>query len=712
MRESRRVSYLSVKAGATLLLLLICVAPAFSAPPQVWVVSSLERVRPDTPAESDTNIELYAAKGEYESFQIIVTAPAGGLTGVNVIAEDLQGPAAAVIPVDNVTLYREHYVYVSHVGDYGINRSEGPGWYPDGLIPFVDPTTGNDLTGAELDAVPFDLAAGQNQPIWIDVFVPRTVTSGHYAATFTVTSDQGESTVSLALTVWDMVLPLRPSLKSSIGITGDYQVRGEELLRHRLMPRPVALSDEADFIDHYGLSTVNLGFWSGADLHTCAMSPPPSAGSVATAKAQHDSRLDMYAYIADEIGGCAGLDETIKAYARSLHASDVDCLITMAPRPSLYDDDSGSGRSAVDIWVVLPKMYDGAPSEVAFVLDKGDEVWSYNDLNQDDYSPKWLLDFAPINYRIQPGFVNQSLGLTGILYWRADLWTADPWNDVNGYSSAYPGEGMLLYPGAEVGVSGVCPSMRLKWLRDGVEDYELIQLLKDGGWPEFALGMAAQVGTDWTNWTRDPAVLETARRQLGDSYGRVFYDVGGDHWAFAAIMAAYNAGIVGGYPDGSYQPDWDLSRSQMAVFIARSLVTPTGEAGVEAYDPPATPTFWDVPTHFWSYPHIELLHELGVVGGYPDGAYRPNKDVTRDQMAVYIARGIADPIGEDGLVGYAPPAESSFSDVAVDHWARRYIEYVAEEEVVFGYPDGFYRPQRRVTRDQMAVFISRAFHLM
>jgi hypothetical protein len=81
-------------------------------------------------------------------------------------------------------------------------------------------------------------------------------------------------------------------------------------------------------------------------------------------------------------------------------------------------------------------------------------------------------------------------------------------------------------------------------------------------------------------------------------------------------------------------------------------------------------------------------------------------------MAVYIARSITDPIGEDGLIGYMPPAESSFSDVAVAHWARKYIEYVAEQEVVFGYPDGFYRPQRKVTRDQMAVFISRAFHLM
>jgi hypothetical protein len=56
--------------------------------------------------------------------------------------------------------------------------------------------------------------------------------------------------------------------------------------------------------------------------------------------------------------------------------------------------------------------------------------------------------------------------------------------------------------------------------------------------------------------------------------------------------------------------------------------------------------------------------------------------------------------------------DATFRDVPVDHWARRHIEYVADEEVVSGYPDGFYRPQRKVTRDQMAVFIARAFHLL
>jgi hypothetical protein len=159
------------------------------------------------------------------------------------------------------------------------------------------------------------------------------------------------------------------------------------------------------------------------------------------------------------------------------------------------------------------------------VLTKGDAVWSYNTLVQDAYSPKWEIDFDPINFRIQPGFINQSLNLSGLLYWRVDRWPADPWNDINNagtYSSAnYPGEGMLVYPGKQVGVAGVVGSMRLKWLRDGVEDYDYLQILKNLGKADLALEVARSVGPDWTKWTRDSAAVEAARLKLGETISQL-----------------------------------------------------------------------------------------------------------------------------------------------------------------------------------------------
>jgi hypothetical protein len=49
--------------------------------------------------------------------------------------------------------------------------------------------------------------------------------------------------------------------------------------------------------------------------------------------------------------------------------------------------------------------------------------------------------------------------------------------------------------------------------------------------------------------------------------------------------------------------------------------------------------------------------------------------------------------------------------VAADYWSYAHIEYCAAEEIVAGYPDGTYKPTRSVTRDQMAVYIARAFAL-
>lgn len=190
-----------------------------------------------------------------------------------------------------------------------------------------------------------------------------------------------------------------------------------------------------------------------------------------------------------------------------------------------------------------------------------------------------------------------------------------------------------------------------------------------------------------------------------------FSDVAPDYWAFGEIEACAESGVVQGYGGGTYQPTWQVTRAQMAVFIARALVAPEGDAGLENWQAPATASFSDVGTSFWCYKHVEYLNAQQVVEGYPDRTYRPTGIVTRDQMAVYVSRAIADPTGEAGLVGYTPPDAPSFDDVPRSHWAYRHIEFAHSRDVVFGYDDGYYRPDNAVTRAQMAVYVARAFDL-
>jgi len=532
----------------------------------------------------------------------------------------------------------------------------------------------------------------------------------------------------------------------------------------------------------------------------------------------------------------------------------------------------------------LPKIYDVFVYDVWEALAKGDRCWSYNALVQDGYTPKWQIDFAAINYRIQPGFINQSLGLTGLLYWAIDRWTDDTWNSpIGGYSEHYPGEGLLVYPGAEAGLTGVAPCMRLKYLRDGVDDYDYIQLLKNRGYGEWALDIARTVGPDWTNWTRDPAVLEAARIELGNmldtlpdsppptadlsgspasgavpltvqftdqsagypaywhwSFGdgtisfernpihtyqtqgtytvslTVANEAGSDtvmrtdyirvtappppvafhglptlgqapltvsfadespgdpiswHWQFGDgatstdqhpsheyaapgaytvkltmtnpdgtgsqtkeryvwvafsdapltpepsfwaaryIIACAAANVVRGYEDGLYHPEIEITRDQMAVYIARALLMPNGDAGIP--DPESPPTFSDVPPDHWAYKQIEYAASQKVVQGYPDGSYRPDAVVDRGQMAVYIARALVAPNGDDGIHDAGPDA--TFPDVPGESgewdWCWKHVEYLYLRYVVTGYLDGRYHPEFPVTRDLMSAYITWGFEL-
>lgn len=487
-------------------------------PYAVWTTDALTRVGPtDTPRDRP-DIAIAAARGEYESFQIVVSGGTSAVSEIDLTVADLVGPGGAVIPSSQVTLYREHYVEIGRNSPHdetGANLPLPPGTYPDALIPFVDPDTGEALDGS-LRAAGAGVAPQRNQPYWVDVLVPRTAVAGDYRGTYTVTSDLGSHQASITLTVYDFDLPARPALQSTFLNWSGAESVNRELLRHRLMPggsRPGPENDPR----LASVNARNVAFYSGADQETCTMSPPPSADALTARAAQlGQPGVLLYNYTADEIDDCVGLEERLRDWATALHEAGVAQLVTMTPRRALFSD--GAGGHEVDIWVVLPKMYDAAPATTVAAMDLGMQVWSYNTLVQDDYSPKWLIDFDPANFRVQPGFLNQSLGLTGLLYWRADNWvTDDPWTDVYTFEGEYPGEGLLVYPGEAVGMAGgAAPSMRLKWLRDGVDDYDYIAMARAAGGTDEVAEIVGSVGTGWDSWSADHTRLTDARSGLAE----------------------------------------------------------------------------------------------------------------------------------------------------------------------------------------------------
>jgi len=502
---------------------LVFSAATCAAAPITWVVPSLTRVGQTDGAGSTQSITLYAARGESQSFQVVVQAPAGGLTNVNVSVSDLTGPSGAAIPSSyQITLYSAHYITVRNGSPNlgGLNQPLPPGLFPDALIPFNDPVTHAPLTGATYTAAPFSLAAGHNQPIWIDIAVPRTATPGAYTGVVSVTSTQGTVTNALTLNVWHFTLPVSPTLQSSFGYhppRNGVKAHEELLIAHRIMPFQINAADSPSLAS-IGLNVTGLPFFSTENLSNCTLSAAPSATSIAASIATYAAGLNHYIYAADEIDPCLSNSGFVSALAQwtvNTHAAGSQTLVTATPHPALYDD--GTGKSIVDIWAMLPKMYLKAGSNIAGVLARGNKIWMYNALVQDSFSPKWEVDFAPINYRIMPGFDAQVFGFTGMLYSGVDAWTADPWNDLDNPEGGFHfnGEDILVYPGAQAGVAGVVPSMRLKYLRDGVNDFEYIQMLKDQGQGAWAMGLVNSVVTDWTTWSKDPVLIESVRQQMG-----------------------------------------------------------------------------------------------------------------------------------------------------------------------------------------------------
>jgi hypothetical protein len=187
-----------------------------------------------------------------------------------------------------------------------------------------------------------------------------------------------------------------------------------------------------------------------------------------------------------------------------------------------------------------------------------------------------------------------------------------------------------------------------------------------------------------------------------------FADVPAGFWAYAQIEGCVAAGIVQGYTESSYCPDLAVTRDQMAAYIARAVAG--GESSVPGFA--GTPSFPDVTEGFWALKYVEYAVDEGVVTGYDDGRYHPEYEVNRAQMAIYVARAMLAPSGEAGLADYLPSDPRNFPDVPSDYLAYPHIEYCAEHGVVGGYDDGLYHPEIVVTRDQMAVYVAKAFDLV
>jgi hypothetical protein len=101
------------------------------------------------------------------------------------------------------------------------------------------------------------------------------------------------------------------------------------------------------------------------------------------------------------------------------------------------------------------------------------------------------------------------------------------------------------------------------------------------------------------------------------------------------IELAYELGIVNGYPDRTFHPDADISRSEMTAMILRAL----GWEKLAQSAAAAKPVYPDqAEIAPWAMGYALLAHQTGIIKGYSDGTFRPLASTTRSQAAVLVAR--------------------------------------------------------------------------
>ena len=149
-----------------------------------------------------------------------------------------------------------------------------------------------------------------------------------------------------------------------------------------------------------------------------------------------------------------------------------------------------------------------------------------------------------------------------------------------------------------------------------------------------------------------------------------------------------------GYPDGTVQPNGEITRAEVATIFFRLLKDDVREKYFTK-----TNDFSDVSRDDWFNNPVSTMAELGIVKGYPDGTFRPNEPITRAEFAAIAAR-------FDASTRYG---ETRFTDVA-GHWAIREIAKAYNNGWIKGYPDNTFRPNRNITRAEAMTLINRVLN--
>lgn len=541
---------------------------------QVWARSDTVHVLRAEPAGSARNVVLAAARNEWESFQVFVRC-ATPVPGAGLEPGDLHGPGGSVIRAADAVLYRQHQAELKQP-TYR-NAQFKPGWYPDALIPFRHPVMRQPLAAARIQAVPFNLPADETHGFWVDIQVPADAKPGQYRGAYRVTAaGRDATTIAVELTVWDFALPQVPSLQTAFGspagaLRGYYARRAKagkepapaepdavavqvagEVSRHLVNATPPAglITPQRESDGSYRFSPQQIdALRKFVDTyHVNALQTPHPNSAIKDPEMERGilhvwlksfdrlaAALDrpgviFFTYLKDE----PNTEEDyryVQKWGRAVREAGSVVKVLVVEQPWTEPGRRGADRNwgelhgAVDIWCPLFSLH--RPADAAKRQALGETIWTYTALCQGPPTPWWHIDYPLLNYRV-PAWMAWRDGMKGLLYWGGMAhWSRveDPWEQAPYFVGkgafqqgqqgiVFHGEGSLVYPARAVGYDGIVPTIRLKALRDGIEDYEYLAILERAGRRAEAEKIVRPLTESFFQWEQDAAAYADARSKL------------------------------------------------------------------------------------------------------------------------------------------------------------------------------------------------------
>ncbi len=548
------------------------------------------RALPDARCDA---VRIEAARHDYEAAQIIVR-PSQPLRSLTAAVSDLRGPNGEVIAADRIKLLYAYYHFVHQPTDAAGVRD----WWPDALPP--------------LDQG-LDVAAGENQPLWVLVYVPPDAAPGDYRGQVSLRAEGFAAQVPLELHVWNFALPQCSHLETAFGLSvGEiFRYHGpkteadkrrvldlyfQSFAQHRISPYDPTPLDPiqvkflpqenppraevdfnafdramADAVTRYHFNTFNVRV-QGMGGGTFHERHPPRIGEYGEETPQYQAMFSSYlGQLEDHFRQRDWLDMAYVYWFDEPEPRDYDFVAQGLRRlrqhaPGLrrmLTEEPGDNVLAglVDIWCPISFNYDHTAAEKRRAA--GERFWWYVCTGPKAPYCTLFIDHPATELRVWHWQTWQRK-IAGTLVWQTNYWTSsaafpdhpqNPYEDPMGYVSGYStprgvkrywgnGDGRFLYPplaAAVPGKSGSDPviappvsSIRWEMLREGVEDFEYLFLLRQAierqrtrlaaeevRAAEDLLHVPAAITAEMTAFTTDPAPIYAHRRAVAEAIERL-----------------------------------------------------------------------------------------------------------------------------------------------------------------------------------------------